>query len=178
VAWRGVAWRGVVWRGVAWGDVARRGVAWRGAPRRGVAWHCVAWRGAARRGVARRGHGAAWRYIYYSVLQPKRVEKTHLETGSNPKRRTSKMVVLLVAAAGRGPAAAAAVLAWRLCQIWPRSKFGLAVTSGQEIGIGHFNRQEPRFYNNSTSKRTSLLNYMFQLIWNIHAVPTFERHVL
>ena len=89
------------------------------------------------------------------------------------------MVVFLVAAAGRGPAAAAAVLAWRLCQIWPRSKFGLAVTFGQEIGIGHFNRQELRLYNNynnSTSKRTSLWNYMFQLIWNIHAVPTFERH--
>jgi hypothetical protein len=54
-----------------------------------------------------------------SGLQPKRVEKAHLEIGSSPKTRTSKMVVLLVAAAGRGPAAAAAVLAWRLCQIWP-----------------------------------------------------------
>jgi hypothetical protein len=113
-----------------------------------------------------------------SGLQPKRVEKAHLEIGSSPKTRTSKKVVLLVAAAGQ-------VLAWRgsfglatLPDLAWRSKFGLAVTSGQEIGIGHFNRQEPRFYNNSTSKRTSLLNYMFQLIWNIHAVPTFERHVL
>ena len=91
------------------------------------------------------------------------------------------MVVLLVAAAGQ-------VLAWRgsfglatLPDLAWRSKFGLAVTFGQEIEIGHFNRQEPRLYNNynnSTSKRTSLWNYMFQLIWNIHAVPTFERHVL
>jgi hypothetical protein len=64
----------------------------------------------------------------------------------------------------------------QLFKFWPDSPNLECQVHGLATANLQLNREDRLFYNNWTSKRTSLLNYMFQLIWNIHAVPTFERH--
>jgi hypothetical protein len=89
-------------------------------------------------------------------------------------RRRRREVTINQMSFWNSPAAA------QLFKFWPDSPNLECQVHGLALATANLqlNREDRLLYNNWTRKRTSLLNYMFQLIRNIRAVPTFERHVL